>query len=288
MKETEQTVASAQQPQKAPVVEVKKHKKPLIMVKKQGGVSMKEEKGSCCQEPKQGKQDFTMYLLAFQAFLLLILVIQVGSLAKSLSGVTGNAAQDSGDTVVAAPSPTPAAPTVNKDMKVLMDDDAVKGDKNAPVTIVEWSDFECPFCGRFYQQTLPSINEKYIKTGKVKLVYRDFPLEFHAQAQKAAEAAECAGEQNKYWEMHDKLFEKGVSGGVSSFKQYAKDLGLDTKKFDDCLDTGKMAGEIEKDLQDGAAVGIRGTPGFVVNGQLVSGAQPFSAFEQVIEAALKQ
>lgn len=284
MKETEQTVASAQQPKQAPAAEVKKHKQPVIMVKTKGGVTMKEEKGNCCQEPKQ---DIKMYLLAFQAFLLLILVIQVGSLAKSLSGVTGNAAQDSGDAVAAAPSQQPT-PTVPTDMKKLMDDDSVKGDKNAPVTIVEWSDFECPFCGRFYQQTLPSITEKYIKTGKVKLVYRDFPLEFHAQAQKAAEAAECAGEQNKYWEMHDKLFEKGVTGGVSSFKQYAKDLSLDTKKFDDCLDTGKMASEVQKDLQDGSAAGIRGTPGFIVNGQLVSGAQPFSAFEQVIEAALKQ
>ncbi len=250
--------------------------------------NMKEEKGSCCQEQRDGKQNFIMYLLAFQAFLLLVLVIQVGSLAKNLSNGNVAVVQDSDDTAVAAPSPAPSAPTVNKDMKTLIDDDAVKGDKNAPVTIVEWSDFECPFCGRFYQQTLPSIQEKYIKTGKVKFVYRDFPLEFHAQAQKAAEASECAGEQNKFWEMHDKLFEKGVSGGLSSFKQHAKDLGLDTKKFDDCLDTGKMASEVQKDLQDGSSAGVRGTPAFVINGQLVSGAQPFSVFEQAIEAALKQ
>ncbi|MEK6939891.1 MAG: thioredoxin domain-containing protein, partial [Nanoarchaeota archaeon] len=171
-------------------------------------------------------------------------------------------------------------------MEALLDDDDVRGDEDAPVTIVEWSDFECPFCARFYQQTLPSIEEEYIKTGKVKLVYRDFPLSFHTNAQKAAEAAECAGEQGKYWEMHDMLFEQGVQGGVAGFKQYAKNLGLNTAKFDTCLDSGAMAGEIQQDMADGAAVGIQGTPGFIVNGKLVSGAQPFAVFKQVIDAEL--
>lgn len=183
----------------------------------------------------------------------------------------------------AAPAPSPS-PSV--DMSDLIDDDTIKGDENAPVTIVEWSDFECPFCTRFYQQTLSQIEENYIRTGKVKFVYRDFPLSFHANAQKAAEAAECAGEQGKFWEMHDKLFEEGVSNGVSSFKQFAGDIGLDTSKFNDCLDSGKMADEVQKDMADGAAVGIRGTPGFIINGQLVSGAQPFSVFQQLIEAEL--
>ena len=181
----------------------------------------------------------------------------------------------------AAPS---AAPTT--DFASLADDDAVKGDADAPVTIVEWSDFECPYCVRFYEQTLGQIDEKYIKTGKVKLIYRDFPLGNHRQAQKAAEAAECADEQGKYYEMHDALFEKGVAGGVSSFKQYAADIGLDTAEFNDCLDTGKMASEVAKDMIDGQSAGISGTPGFVINGQLVSGAQPFSVFEQIIEAEL--
>ncbi len=185
-----------------------------------------------------------------------------------------------------APSPQAGAGTQARavDMSALIDDDAVKGNANAPVTIVEWSDYECPFCARFYEQTLGQIDEQYIKTGKVKFIYRDFPLNFHANAQKAAEAAECAGEQGKYYEMHNKLFEGGVSGGVSSFKQYASDLGLDAAKFNDCIDSGKMANEIKKDVADGSAVGITGTPGFIINGQLVSGAQPFSAFQQVIEA----
>lgn len=182
----------------------------------------------------------------------------------------------------------PSAPPVDVEalMKTLIDDDDVKGDPNAPVTIVEWSDFECPFCTRFYTQTLPQIQSEYIDTGKAKFVYRDFPLGFHANAQKAGEAAECAGEQGKFWEMHDKLFEDGVSGGVTSFKQYATDLGLNTADFNECLDSGEMAAEVRKDMTDGSAVGISGTPGFIINGQLVSGAQPFSVFQQAIEAGL--
>jgi len=172
------------------------------------------------------------------------------------------------------------------DMDVLVDDDAIKGDPNAPVTIVEWSDFECPFCARFYTETLSQIEKEYIATGKVKFVYRDFPLSFHANAQKAAEAAECAGEQEKYWEMHDAIFERGVSGGVTSFKSYASDIGLNTQKFNECLDSGEMAAEVKKDMADGAALGIGGTPGFIINGQLVSGAQPFENFRQIIEAEL--
>src|SRR3989338_3918479 len=183
--------------------------------------------------------------------------------------------------------PTGGEPTPTViDMEGLLDDDEVRGDEDAPVTIIEWSDFECPFCARFYTDTLPSIEQEYIKTRKVKLIYRDFPLSFHPNAQKAAEAAECAGEQGKYWEMHDMLFEQGVQGGVTGFKQYAKNLGLNTAKFDTCLDTGTMAAEVRADMADGSSAGIQGTPGFLVNGKLISEAQPFTVFKQVIDAEL--
>jgi len=171
---------------------------------------------------------------------------------------------------------------------VSIDDDAILGDKNAPITIIEFSDFECPFCERFYSQTLPLIKKNYIDTGKAKLVYRDFPLSFHPNAQKAAEAAECAGEQGKYYEMHDLLFEKGVSGGINAFKQYAKDLGLDITKFNECLDSGKYAVEVQKDFRDGQSYGVSGTPTFFINGIEVVGAQPYSVFEQIIEQELKK
>ena len=172
-------------------------------------------------------------------------------------------------------------------MKALVDDDTVQGSANAPVTIVEFSDYQCPFCQRFYQQTLPQIEQNYIQTGKAKFVYRDFPLSsIHPFAQKAAEAAECAGEQGKYYEMHNKLFGEGVTGGVDGYKQFAKDIGLDTAKFNDCIDSGKMAAEVSKDQQDGVAVGIQGTPGFIINGEVISGAQPYERFKAAIDAAL--
>jgi protein-disulfide isomerase len=198
------------------------------------------------------------------------------------------AAGPSGGTVADAPTPSPApAPSPTVDMAGLITaDDHVKGDPDAPVTIVEWSDFECPFCARFYSDTLGQIDEQYIKTGKVKLVYKDFPLSFHPQAQKAAEASECAGKQDKFWEMHDLLFEKGVVGGVTTFKQYASDLGLDSSKFDSCLDSGETAQGVQADMALGGQSGIQGTPGFIVNGQVISGAQPFTVFQQVIESQL--
>ena len=182
--------------------------------------------------------------------------------------------------------PSQLPPTAGEKVKVSADDDAFKGDKNAPVTIIEFSDYECPFCTRFYTQTLAQIQKEYIDTGKVKFVYRDFPLGFHQNAQKAAEAAECAGEQDRYFDMHDKLFENGVAGGVASFKKFAGQIGLNQGDFDNCLDSGKMASEVKKDFQDGQSYGVSGTPAFFVNGKLISGAQPFSAFKQMIDAEL--
>ncbi|RMF06236.1 DsbA family protein [Candidatus Woesearchaeota archaeon] len=187
----------------------------------------------------------------------------------------------------ARPTTAPsAAPTPSVDMEKLADDDPVKGDENAPVTIVEWSDFQCPFCGRFYSQTLSQIEDEYVKTGKVKIVYRDFPLSFHQHAQKAAEAAECADDQGKFWEFHDKIFENQRDLSEENLKKWAEELGLDTEKFNACLDSGEKADEVKADMQDGSAAGIRGTPGFIINGKLISGAQPYSVFKQAIEDAL--
>jgi len=236
-----------------------------------------EENHKAEQAAKPHKQSGDLFWKVTTVVLIAVLAI-FAFRGNSGGGATGGAVVPS----LGGGDPTPSV----VDMEALLDDDAVRGDADAPVTIVEWSDFECPFCARFYSETLPSIEEEYIKTGKVKLIYRDFPLGFHQNAQKAAEAAECAGEQGKYWEMHDMLFEQGVQGGVAGFKQYGKTLGLNTAKFDTCLDSGAMAGEVQQDMADGAAVGIQGTPGFIVNGKLVSGAQPFAVFKQVIDAEL--
>ncbi len=196
-----------------------------------------------------------------------------------------------------APAAAPSAgdnqpPVVNVDMKTLSDDDPFVGNANSKVTIVEFSDFQCPFCKAFFQQTEGQIITNYVKTGKVKFVYRDFPLSFHVNAEKAAEAANCANKQGKYWEMHDKIFQASQADGTGiapdDLKKIAAGVsGIDTAKFNACLDSGETAAEIAKDEKDGMAVGIQGTPGFIVNGVVISGAQPYSVFQQVIEAALK-
>jgi len=170
------------------------------------------------------------------------------------------------------------------------DSEPVKGDANAPVTIIEYSDFQCPFCQRFSQETLPKIQTEYIDKGLVKLVFRDFPLSsIHPYAQKASEAAQCAFEQGKFWEYHDALFQDFSSwqkDGTDQFKVMAKNLDLDEVQFDDCIDSGKYSEEVQKDFQLGAEAGVTGTPAFFVNGVKVSGAQPFSAFKQIIEGQL--
>ena len=152
---------------------------------------------------------------------------------------------------------------------------------------MEFSDFQCPFCGRFFEQTLPLIEERYIKTGKVRFVYKDFPLEsIHPQALPAASAARCAGEQGKFWDYHDLIFNNQALLSDTNYKQWAEQLGLDMDDFSSCYDSGKYVNDIRADLQEGSRAGVQGTPGFLINGQLVSGAQPFANFEQVIEAEL--
>ncbi|MBS3059181.1 MAG: DsbA family protein [Candidatus Diapherotrites archaeon] len=188
-----------------------------------------------------------------------------------------------------APEPTPQQPTPSAviDMQELADDDPAKGSTDAPVTIIEFSDFQCPFCGRFYDQALSQIQSEYIDTGKVKLIYRDFPLSsIHPEAQPAAEAAECANEQGKFWEMHNKIFENQDSMSAASYKQWAAELGLNTTQFNSCLDTSKYEGEVLADFSDGSNAGGSGTPTFFINGQKIVGAQPFSSFKAVIDAEL--
>lgn len=185
-------------------------------------------------------------------------------------------------------------PGEQKKVEVSADDDAMLGNKNVPVTIIEFSDFQCPFCRTFWSETLPLIKSKYIDTGKVRLIYRDFPLSFHESAHPAAEAAECADEQGKYWQMHDKIFgeqnklgQGTVQFSVADLKKWASQIGLNPASFNQCLDSGKYRAEADKDSADGSAAGVSGTPAFFINGKLLVGAQPFSVFQQAIESALK-
>jgi protein-disulfide isomerase len=158
-----------------------------------------------------------------------------------------------------------------------------KGKEGAPITIVEFSDFECPFCVRA-EPTVKQVLDTY--GDKVRLVYRDFPLPMHAKAPKAAEAAHCAGDQGKYWDMHERLFAANGKIDVPELKKYAGELKLDTAKFDKCLDSGEKAKLVEANKKAGEDAGVTGTPAFFINGHPLSGAQPFDAFKTIIDQEL--
>ncbi|OGQ08990.1 MAG: hypothetical protein A3G32_09100 [Deltaproteobacteria bacterium RIFCSPLOWO2_12_FULL_40_28] len=170
-------------------------------------------------------------------------------------------------------------------IEVSVDDDPSQGPKVAPITLIEFSDFQCPFCKRA-RETVSKIMETY--KGKVHYVFRDFPLSFHKQAGKASEASQCAHDQGKYWEYNAKLWETQGQHEIDALKTMAKGLGLDTVKFNQCLDSGKFTAEVEKDAQDGVNVGVSGTPAYFINGIFLSGAQPFENFAQIIDEELRE
>ncbi len=203
-----------------------------------------------------------------------------------------------------APAPQPAQapprPTAPQTFQVLLEDDPFKGNPNAPVTVVEFSDFQCPFCSRFFTQTLPALQENYIDTGKIKLVYKDLPLDnLHPNARPVHIAAECADEQGMFWEYHDVLFEKqsewqrlSSSDLQTTLIQYADDFGLQTASFEACLSSPEMADEVNADFLQAAQYGATGTPTFFIgnekNGFIkLVGAQPYAAFQAAIDAQLR-
>jgi protein-disulfide isomerase len=206
-------------------------------------------------------------------------------LAEVLRLMTTRAAQ--------GPPTAPAGP-----VRASLGDVPALGRPTAPVTLVEFSDYQCPFCQRFFLATLPALKKEYIDTGKVRYVFRDFPLDqIHPQARKAAEAAHCAGEQGKYWEMHDVLFGNQQALEPPKLSEHARALGLDGARFDQCLASGTHAARVAQGLTDGQATGVQGTPGFVVakttpgdtvEGTLVVGAQPVEVFRRLIDQLLAE
>jgi len=191
-----------------------------------------------------------------------------------------------------APAPQPVIEKV-----VSIDDDPIKGDKNALVTIIEFSDYQCPFCKRSNDNVIKKIDEEYISKGKVKLVFRDFPLPFHPKAIPAAMAANCAGEQGKYWEVHDFMFEDQKTNlEISTIIDSAGDLGLNKAKFQACINDKSKEKEITKDIEDGQKYGVRGTPSYFIGkttdgdeitGTFIRGAQPYTVFKELIDEQLK-
>lgn len=187
-----------------------------------------------------------------------------------------------------------ATEEANKPKKVegvSIDDDPIKGDKDAPVTIIEFSDYECPFCSRHFKEVEPLIKERYIDTGRAKLVFRDFPLDFHKRAIPAAIAANCVREQGgdeKYFKMHDLLFDNPGNLSDNDLEKHALSLDIDKGKYESCITSDVVKKEIEKDMQDGIKYGVSGTPGFFINGWFIRGAFPIEKFDEYMEIAEKE
>jgi protein-disulfide isomerase len=176
-----------------------------------------------------------------------------------------------------------------------VDDDPALGDANAKVTIIEFGDYQCPSCRMFWREVEPRLKKDYVNTGKVKLVFRDFPIvQIHPESIMAAMAVDCAIDQGKYWQYHDKVFleqdkqgEDLVRFKVNDLKKWGKDIGLDAAKFNECVDSNRYKDEVAKDKADGDGVGIQGTPTFFINGHVIGGAQPYPVFKKLIDELLK-
>ena len=200
--------------------------------------------------------------------------------------------------IYSAQNPSPNAGKSNEKTAALAalpaasSDDFVLGDQNAPVTIIEYGDFQCPFCGSFFKDTESILREKYIKTGKVKYIYRDFVF-LGEESLWASNAARCAGEQGKFWQYHDYLYgnQSGENQGAfskSNLKGFAAALGLDKEKFNSCLDSDKYTTAIQKETKEGGEAGVSGTPASFINGPLYDGALPSATFTQTIDNELNK
>jgi protein-disulfide isomerase len=228
----------------------------------------------------------------FTGLFLGIAVSAVVGLGVTLNLVmSGNALAVGGGNTYVPPTagqvPSAQAPVAAGPLKEVGAQDHIMGAKNAKVTLVEYSDFQCPFCSRH----LPSIKQALADfPNDVRLVYRHYPLSFHPEAQKSAEASECAaklGGNDAFWKMHDELFANQATLSRSLYTELAKKIGLNAANFDKCLDSGETATRVSTDLNEGTSAGVEGTPATFVNGMLVSGAVPYSELKAAIQAALK-
>lgn len=200
--------------------------------------------------------------------------------------------------IASGPRRAQQQPQPFKEVVMDVDTNYFKGDKNAPITLIEFSDFQCPFCGRHVKNTYPQIEKEYIKTGKVKYMFADYPLGFHKQAPKASEAALCAGDQDKFWEMHDVLFNNQRALQPENLSKYAEQAGVgDMAKFNECLEKETYKETVSENFADGTKLGVRGTPSFFLGystpdnknvkfTKMVRGAVPFANFKAEIDGLL--
>lgn len=248
---------------------------------------MAEEK----MTPRIGPQTILWGLLVVAAFLIGSLYTKVQYLEKGTKATAG--------TTAAAPAQPQQAPPVQdaKDVPKVSKDDHVRGERNARIALVEYSDIECPFCKRFHP-TAQQVMSEY--KGKVMWVYRHYPLSFHANAQKEAEAVECANElggSDAFWKYLDTVFERTTSNGtgfaLDKLVPLAKELGLNETKFTSCLDSGKYAGHVKQDMDGGSKAGVTGTPGNILldtktgKTSLIPGAVPYETIKSSIDEMLK-
>jgi protein-disulfide isomerase len=230
-------------------------------------------------------------LVIAELVMLLVFGWQLFSLKQDLQALEGQARSDRGlyTSPITPDEDAPDQENVTESAGPIeisvRSSDHIRGNENAPVTIVTYSDFECPFCADMHP-IIENILEDNEET--VRLVYRHFPLSFHRRALKAAEASECAAEQDKFWEYHDILFENqnNLAGGVFQLKEWASDLGLDQKRFDDCLDSNEKSDDVKNDRISGTSKGVTGTPTFFVNGNILEGAQPMVEIQRLIDNEL--
>lgn len=181
------------------------------------------------------------------------------------------------------PAPASPAPAAEERVPVDVDDDPALGPADAPVTMIEFSDFTCPYCRKFQQETFPVLWEAY--PDQIRFVYRDYPI-LSAESDAAAEAAECADEQGAFWAYHDALFRAQFGLGQDAYLAYAQILELDTEQFSACIEERRYQAEVEADARDAAGWGVNGTPTFFINGVRLVGAQPYGQFAAVIDAEL--
>jgi protein-disulfide isomerase len=245
---------------------------------------------------------FSAYVLPLSILLAAVIigysmVASAGAIAAGLDGLTLSGSPTN-NPVLPSNDPEVLAPTTNTTMAELAasDSQGKLGQDSAPIILVEYSDFQCPFCKRFFNDSDEQL-KSWASEGKIKLIFKDYPLPFHPMAAPSANAARCAGEQGKFWEMHDKIFEETTILSPTATAQYTNDdlkawgaaIGLNTTTFNACVDSNKYADQVEANAAEGQSIGVSGTPSFAIGkpgdkAQLVVGACPNSTFETVLNA----
>ena len=284
MKKMEETAAS-QEP-------VRRRKKPVV-VEENAPLEVQEEPASLeAQKTPAITISIQSWATPIVGILMLVLGLLVGYYVRPLilSQVQSEASVNSSPPV-GIPTADNSAAQQKLMETVLAKTRHFKGDPDAPVTIIEFADFQCPYCGRFFAETKPQIDEQYMQSGKVRFAYFNFAF-LGPESNWAAEAAECAADQNKFWEYHDKLYDSQSGENQGAFnkdnlKKFAEELGLDTSAFNECLDSGKYTQLIQDESSLASSIGVRSTPTFLINGQAVVGAQPYEIFQQTIDSLLK-